>query len=56
MADEPTEAPPNCPKCGIVMRPATRAHGTVRGRAVPRDTAVNVWRCPACAREMPRGG
>ncbi len=58
MADETTSAgPPPCPKDGIAMRPTTRvmrSHGLEGGKAVPEDKTVDVWRCPACGRELPR--
>jgi predicted RNA-binding Zn-ribbon protein involved in translation (DUF1610 family) len=51
------ETPPPCPKDGITMRPTTRvmrSHGLQAGKAIPEDKTVNVWRCPACGRELPR--
>jgi len=59
MSDQtPTAGPPACPRCGIAMRPTTRvmrSHGLQGGRAIPEDKVVDVWRCPACGREAPRG-
>ncbi|HEX2503352.1 MAG TPA: hypothetical protein VHK00_05375 [Miltoncostaeaceae bacterium] len=58
MGDESqSTGPPACPKDGITMRPTTRvmrSHGLQGGKAVPRDKTVDVWRCPACGRELPR--
>jgi hypothetical protein len=58
MAEEPAAAtPPDCPVHGIAMRPTTRvmrSHGLEGGQAIPHDKTVNVWRCPACGRELPR--
>ena len=51
------ETPPPCPKDGITMRPTTRvmrSHGLQGGKAIPEDKTVDVWRCPACGRELPR--
>lgn len=51
-------APPACPADGIAMRPTTRrmrTHDIASGRAIPRDRVVEVWRCPVCGREQPRG-
>ena len=31
-----------------------RSHGLQAGKAIPDDKTVNVWRCPACGRELPR--
>ena len=31
-----------------------RSHDITTGRAIPKDEAFPVWRCPACSREMPR--
>ena len=54
MADE---TPPPCPKDGIAMRATTRvmrSHGLQAGKAIPHDKTFDVWRCPACGRELPR--
>jgi hypothetical protein len=32
-----------------------REHDISTGKARPIDRVVDVWRCPACNREMPRG-
>jgi hypothetical protein len=59
MADAPSQpvgAPP-CERCGVTTYPTTRqmrTHGLEAGKAIPHDKVVDVWRCPACGREMPR--
>jgi predicted RNA-binding Zn-ribbon protein involved in translation (DUF1610 family) len=52
------QSPPPCPACGIAMMPSRRTmrvHNIRSGRAIPEDKTVDVWRCPACGREQPRG-
>jgi len=57
-ADQGTEAaPPDCERCGVRTYPTTRvmrSHDITTGRAIPKDEAFPVWRCPACGRETPR--
>jgi hypothetical protein len=59
MAEAATDpsVPPPCPKDGIAMRPSKRTmltHDISSGRAVPVEQTFDVWRCPACGRELPR--
>lgn len=59
MTEAATDAsiPPGCPKDGIAMLPSRRTmrtHDISSGRAIPVDRTVDVWRCPACGRELPR--
>ena len=51
------EMRPDCERCGVRTYPTTRvmrSHDITTGRAIPKDEAFPVWRCPACSREMPR--
>lgn len=51
------ERPP-CPRCGVTTYPSRRAmrvHNLEGARAVPEQKVVDVWRCPACGAETPRG-
>jgi hypothetical protein len=55
---DPAGEPPPCERCGTRTYPSTRHmrdHDISSGKAVPIDRIVDVWRCPACNREMPRG-
>ena len=55
-ASDPS-VPPPCPKDGIAMRPSKRTmltHDISTGHAVPVEQTFDVWRCPACGRELPR--
>lgn len=56
--DNPTtQDAPDCDRCGTRTYATTRTmrtHDITTGRALPRDTTYQVWRCPSCGREAPR--
>jgi predicted RNA-binding Zn-ribbon protein involved in translation (DUF1610 family) len=50
------ERPP-CPRCGVTTFPTRRTmrvHNLEGAKAIPLQKTVEVWRCPSCAKEMPR--
>ncbi|MFN8111513.1 MAG: hypothetical protein U0Y82_17000 [Thermoleophilia bacterium] len=54
-ADQAT--PPDCERCGtrtFASSRVMRTHDIINNKAIPRDQAHPVWRCPACGRETPR--
>lgn len=51
------ETPPDCERCGTRTYPTRRQMRMhqLRAGAIPENKTVDVWRCPSCGREAPRG-
>jgi hypothetical protein len=57
MTETPPETPPACERCGVRTYPTRREMRMhqLRAGAIPENKTVDVWRCPSCGLEAPRG-
>ena len=51
------ETPPACERCGVRTYPTRREMRMhqLRAGSIPENKTVDVWRCPSCGLETPRG-